>query len=160
MALFGGTGYPTLIRVAEKVSSHRTELEVKRIDREEAEKEREVLVEIYGEGSWAEFFIASCDESGFDHYFALDQGRPVSAANLCSTERVGYLGWAATIGSHRGRGGQSALIAERIDRAGERGCRWVCAETLYMLETSLNNLKRFGFEILYEKKIFVWERKT
>jgi len=40
----------------------------------------------------------------------------------------------------------------------ERGCRWACSETLYMLGNSLRNLGRNGFHIIYDKEVYIWER--
>ena len=44
-------------------------------------------------------------------------------------EGVGYLGFAATLPEHRGKGGQNALLAERIDHARAAGCDVVVTET-------------------------------
>ena len=155
---FGGTGYPTLLRPAEAVPSHVTPLEIRRLSSTEAENQSQAISTILGE-TWAGFVMSTCGQAPFDHYAAYAGGRLVSTGGLYRHGDVGYLGWTATAETHRGQGGQSALITARINRAVEKGCRWVCSETLYMLESSLRNLKRKGFEIAYEKKVLVWERE-
>ena len=64
-------------------------------------------------------------------------------------EGVGYLGFAATLPEHRGKGGQNALLAERIEHAREAGCDVVVTETGELREelpsNSYRNILRAGF---------------
>jgi N-acetylglutamate synthase-like GNAT family acetyltransferase len=83
--------------------------------------------------------------------------RPVAIATLCIFEDLGYLAAAATAESHRKRGAQQALIANRIERAEQIGCSILVSETLYMLEHSYRNLQRAGFEEVYEKEVCQWK---
>ena len=53
---------------------------------------------------------------GWDCWLALDGDEPAAAAGLFVAEGVGYLGFAATLPEHRGKGGQNALLAARIDQ--------------------------------------------
>ena len=55
------------------------------------------------------------------------------------------------------KGGQNVLIKARLNRAAELGCQVACSQTLTMLKTSLGNLESNGFEIIYEKQVFIWE---
>jgi GNAT superfamily N-acetyltransferase len=63
---------------------------------------------------------------------------------------------AATAESHRKRGAQQALIAKRVERAEQIGCSIMVSETLYMLEHSYRNLRRAGFQEVYEKEVYEW----
>lgn len=63
---------------------------------------------------------------------------------------------AATRESDRRRGAQQALIARRVERAEQLGCSMLVSETLYMLEPSLRNLQRAGFEEVYQKEVYEW----
>ena len=119
----------------------------------------QALEEAYGQASWAEFVVRSSADAAFDHYGAFEDGDLVGAAGLYHNGEIGYLGWAGVAKSHRGQGGQNGLIAARTNRASELGYRWVCSETLYMLKTSLRNLQRNGFEVLYDKEVYVWKRE-
>ncbi len=68
---------------------------------------------------------------------------------LYSADGVGYLGFAGTLPEHRGRGAQSALLAERIRRAGELGCDVLVTETGERRDdrpsNSYRNILRAGF---------------
>jgi ribosomal protein S18 acetylase RimI-like enzyme len=67
---------------------------------------------------------------------------------------------AATVPEYRGRGAQTALIAARARAARGAGCRWLIAETSAEApgehHTSLANLRRVGFEVLYERVTWTW----
>ena len=80
----------------------------------------------------------------------------MAIAALCVFEDIGYLMAAATAENDRKRGAQQALIAKRIARAEQTGCSIQVSETLYMIEHSLRNLQRAGFEEAYEKEVYEW----
>ena len=63
------------------------------------------------------------------------------------------MGMALTVGPFRRRGAQSALIAQRIKKAVEVGCKIVVSETLSIAKRSLSNLQKAGFEVAYEKEV-------
>ena len=153
---FQGTEYPTLIRPVKVVTPHETHLKVERVSRREVENCADAIRHIYEPWGGA-FFFHSVDQPGFDHFLAYENGTPVSAAILVTHGNFAYLGWAGTAEEHRGKGGQNALIRARLNRAAELGCQIACSETLTMLETSLGNLERNGFETVYKKQVFVWE---
>ena len=75
--------------------------------------------------------------------------RACGAAGVFIAEGVGYLGFAATLPEHRGKGGQNALLAERIDHAREAGCDVVVTETGERRDdlpsNSYRNILRAGF---------------
>jgi len=101
-------------------------------------------------------YLRSAGKQGFFHYMAFDGRRPVAIAALCLFEGIGYLMAAATAENDRKRGAQQALIAKRIARAEQSGCSIQVSETLYMIEHSLRNLQRAGFEEAYEKEVYGW----
>ena len=152
---FEGTGYPTLLRSAELVSPHETELETRRLTASDAASRIDQLGEIF-DRPWPEFVARTADKEGFDHYGVFSKDRLVGLGGLYRSGELGYLGWTAVAESDRGRGGQNALIRARVNRAIEMGCRWVCSETLCLLEGSLRNLQRNGFEIIYDKEVYEW----
>jgi hypothetical protein len=61
---------------------------------------------------------------------------------------------ALTAEPFRGRGAQSALIARRIKKAVEVGCKIVVSETLSIARHSLGNLQKAGFEVACEKEVY------
>ena len=153
---FQGTQYPTLIRPVEEVTPHETHLRVERVSRREVENCTDAIIHIYEPWGCA-FFFDSVDRPGFDHFLAYENRTPVSAAVLGTHDGFAYLCSAATAEEHRGKGGQNALIKARLNRAAELGCQIACSQTLTMLKTSLGNLERNGFRVVYKKQVFVWK---
>jgi len=145
------TGYPTLRRERHARVQFKTEFELRQVGPDEIAAASEQL----GETLWPGY-ARSAGEEGFFHYMALDGNRPVAIAALCVFEDIGYLMAAATAEGDRKRGAQQALIAKRIERAGQIGCSVLVSETLYMLEHSYRNLRRAGFEEAYEKEVYEW----
>src|SRR6185437_10099998 len=135
------TGYPTLWRRDGSVAPFRTDLEVREVGLDDVAAAREKL----GETMWRGY-LRSAGEPNFFHYMAFDGARPVAIAALCIFEDIGYLMAAATNERDRKRGAQQALIARRVARAEQAGWSIQVSETLYMLEHSLRNLQRAGFE--------------
>jgi GNAT superfamily N-acetyltransferase len=147
----GRTGYPTLWRRAASPVAVTTDLDVREVGADEIAAARDQL----GDALWPGY-LRSAGKPGFFHYMAFDGGRPVAIAALCVFEDIGYLMAAATAESDRRRGAQQALIARRIARAEQAGCSIQVSETLYMIEHSLRNLQRAGFEQAYEKEVYEW----
>jgi GNAT superfamily N-acetyltransferase len=145
------TGYPTLWRRGRSPVAFKTDLTVREVGVDEIVASREQL----GAALWPGY-LRSAGKQGFFHYMAFDGARPVAIAALCIFEEIGYLMAAATKESDRRRGAQQALIARRIARAEQSGCSIQVSETLYMLEHSLRNLQRAGFEEAYEKEVYEW----
>jgi GNAT superfamily N-acetyltransferase len=93
--------------------------------------------------------MAETYERGWECWLARDGDEPVGAAALFVTDGAAYLGLAATLPEHRGKGAQSALLARRIERAAELGCDLVVTETGELRDdrpsNSYRNLQRAGF---------------
>jgi hypothetical protein len=76
------------------------------------------------------------------------------------TEGVAWLGFGATLEVARGRGGQSALFAERLRDARDQGCRWAVTETgeesdEEPVNHSFRNMIRAGFKLAYARRNWV-----
>jgi GNAT superfamily N-acetyltransferase len=87
---------------------------------------------------------------GWRLYAARDGDRVVGGGCLhVDGERV-WLGMGAVLPDARGRGGQQALMARRIDDAIAAGARWIATETGEPIadepNPSLENMRRMGFE--------------
>jgi GNAT superfamily N-acetyltransferase len=145
------TGYPTLWRRDGSPVAFKTDLDVREVGVDEIDAARDQLGDMLWPG-----YLRSVGKENFFHYMAFDGSRPVAIAALCVFEDIGYLMAAATAERDRKRGAQQALIARRIARAEQLGCSVQVSETLYMLEHSLRNLQRAGFEQAYEKEVFEW----
>lgn len=83
-------------------------------------------------------------------YLALDGDEPAAAAALWLEGDAAYFGFAGTLPEHRGKGGQAALFAARIDRALAAGCTILVTETGERRDdlpsNSYRNILRQGFE--------------
>lgn len=71
-----------------------------------------------------------------------------------------WLGMGSVLPSHRGRGGQLALMAHRIAAAANAGCRWVVTETGEAIageaNPSLANMRRAGFAQVASRVNLEW----
>ena len=90
---------------------------------------------------------------GWQCFVAFDGDAPAAAGALYVTGEVGWVGIGATIPEQRGKGGQSALLAARIQAAADAGCELVMTETGAPVDGlpngSYRNIERAGFEPLY-----------
>jgi len=143
------TGYPTLYRASHAPAPFETTLDVREVSPAEIERARDQL----GDTMWREY-ERSAGKDGFFHFMAFDADRPVAIGALAVFEGLGYLNSAATAEVDRKRGAQQALIAMRIEKARAVGCSALAVETLTMLEHSLRNLRRAGFEEVFEKEVY------
>jgi hypothetical protein len=83
------------------------------------------------------------------HYLGFDGDVPVAAGAVYLMGDVAWLGFGATLESHRGRGGQSAIFHRRLVDAAARGCRLAITETgpdtPEEPNPSFRNMRRIGF---------------
>ncbi len=103
--------------------------------------------------AWPDY-VRSAGAIGFSHFMAFDRDQPVASAVLCAFVGLGYLCMALTSEAARGRGAQRALIARRIEKARALGCRTLVSETLSILPISLGNLRKAGFQPVYEREVY------
>jgi GNAT superfamily N-acetyltransferase len=66
---------------------------------------------------------------GWSCLVALDGATPAAAGALYVAGGVGWVAFGATLPAHRGRGGQTAILAARVARAAELGCTALAVET-------------------------------
>jgi len=164
MVPFDGAGYPTLLRpgsapVVPPVAATDCVLRVAPLTAEEAHGRMDELRAAIGFGPWATYFARAIAEPDVAGFAAYDGARLVAAAGLFTHGDLGYLGVTGTRESHRRRGAQGALIAARVTHCQTLGLGQCVSETLYRLTSSLNNLRRAGFEVIYDKEMWT-PRKT
>src|SRR5205085_664579 len=92
--------------------------------------------------------VAGADRPGYAAVVGFCEGRAVAMGMLLVANGAGYLCGGGTAAEYRGRGGQSAIIAERVRIAREMGCRVCVSETVSAVMTSQNNLERAGFGVV------------
>ena len=116
---------------------------------EEADAFARVVRTGFGLDEASERVVARAPGCGWRCWLALDGDAPATAAALYVHDDVGYLGLAATLPEHRGKGGQGALLAARIRQAAELGCDLVATETGERRDdrpsNSYRNILRAGF---------------
>jgi len=145
-----------MYRDASPVSLVPTDLRVEKIDSSRAD--------VFGETACAGFgfppqrkdlLSASVGRPDWMHYIAWSDDEPAAAAALYVGGKVGWLGIAATIPKFRKRGGQGALMSQRLRDGIAEGCEWFVtetgAETPSKPNASYRNMIRTGFKLAYER---------
>lgn len=102
---------------------------------------------------------ATVGRPDWTHYLGFDGDAPVAAGAMYRMGDVIWFGFGATLESHRGRGGQSAIFHRRMADARALGCRLAITETgpdtPENPNPSLHNMLRLGFNLGYERPNYV-----
>jgi len=146
---FEGTRYHVLTRPVLPVELPEGGLKAGRV-----EPGTEPFQGCFGNEEAKERFRKSMGTPGIDHFAASCDGAVVATARLFHFQGLAYFCDAGTEEAYRGRGGQTGLIALRINRAVETGSTLCVVETLALLRTSLGNLLRMGFRPGYERVVY------
>ncbi|EWM18390.1 LigA protein [Kutzneria sp. 744] len=140
-------------------------LEIEPLSPEDGPKWTSVMLEVFGMGDeLTPVFVAITDREGWRSFTARLDGEIVTTGTMLVRGETGQCFSGATLPKARGRGGQTAMLAARAQAAREAGCRWLVTETGAEgpgeHNTSLRNMLRLGFEVLYERQNWVWTPKT
>ena len=149
-----GWGWMLFERGPEPAPPVETALDVVAIDAGRAEVWAELVTTSYGLPDASRPVVAAVPSlPGWTAFLALDGDEPAAAAAVWIGGSAAYFGFAATLPEHRGKGGQGALFAARIERAREAGCSTLVTETGELRDerpsASYRNILRFGFEERY-----------
>lgn len=85
-------------------------------------------------------------------FVALVGDEPAACGSLNIVDGVGWLGGAATLQAHRGKGLQQALVTFRLQLARELKCAFAAC-TAVPDGQSARNLERLGFQLLYTQTV-------
>jgi len=151
-----GGDFAKVLRTTDAPPEARTDLRVEAVGAEHAAAFAEVNVAAWGvPEAFSPWFAGTVGRAGWRHYIAFDGDDPVSAGALFVSDGIGWLGFAATLPTHRNRGGQGAIMARRIADAAGLGCDVVHtetgAETADAPNPSYRNMIRAGFELIYQR---------
>ena len=152
--------YPVMARRTGNVKPVQTSLEVRRVGAPEIEAHLADIGPLFDSPDGPRTFLNAASHPAFAHVLAFEPGLPdkprraVATGMLTVCGDAGWLGAGITHPDFRRRGGQSALIAERLRIAQERGCEFCVSETSTRDETSLRNLQRAGFALAFEWQVF------
>jgi hypothetical protein len=102
---------------------------------------------------------AAIGSPGWHHYLGYDGTHPVAVGALFVDGGIGWLGFGATVASHRNRGGQGAMMGRRIRNAKALNCLVVHTETRAETPESPNpsyrNMVHAGFELAYLRPNYI-----
>jgi hypothetical protein len=91
---------------------------------------------------------------------AFDGSTPFAAGAVYVDGEYAWLGFGATLASHRRRGAQNALLARRLGEAAARGARVAVTETGERQpdkpSVSYRNILRAGFKEMYLRQNYLW----
>jgi GNAT superfamily N-acetyltransferase len=119
------------------------------------------MLGVFGmDDSIAPAFLASATRPGWQPFAAWLDDEIVTTGSVFINGETGQCVAGATKPEARGRGGQTAVLKARADAARQAGCRWVVTETGAEgpgeHNSSLHNMLRLGFEVLYERQNWIW----
>jgi hypothetical protein len=142
------------VRDDRPIPEARCDLAIAAIGPEQAGVFVDLVFQIFDEpavlGPWLALAIG---RRGWTHYLSHDGSQPVGVGALYVAGGVGWLGWGGTLKSHRGRGGQSAMLVRRVRDAIAQGCRVLTVETAEdppeKPNPSYRNVERAGFRVLH-----------
>jgi hypothetical protein len=149
-----GSSFAKLWRRTADPPAAETALRIERVGAERAREFASVNCAAWHlDGEFAAWFEAAVGRPRWRHYLAFDGERPVAAGALFVHDGAAWLGFAATLSRHRGRGAHAALLARRIRDAAELGCELVVTEahagTATRPSPSERNIRAAGFELAY-----------
>lgn len=105
-------------------------------------------------------FKAMVGRSPFHAFAAWDGSQLVAVSVLYVRKSIGYLGFSATLPSHRRLGAQTGLFVARVECAAELGCRWLFTEAAQPADgersQALENMLRVCFKPQYIRTSWEW----
>jgi GNAT superfamily N-acetyltransferase len=151
--------YPLLAREPGPVAPKGSAIEVRRASVEDVRTHAAEIDAIWGRPGSGAATQNAVGRDGYAVVLGFAEGRVAGMGMLIApgkvggsgrTRGIGYLSSGGTAELYRGRGGQSAIIAERVRIAHEWGCDVCVSETVSAVMTSENNLRRAGFGVVFE----------
>jgi hypothetical protein len=134
----------------------RTDLAVREVGAEHARAAAEIACAAFEMPPSAVPWIAALvGKPRFRTCLAFDGDRPVATGTVFIDGDAAWLGFGATLASHRGRGAQGAILAARIEAAMDAGAKLISTETgiphAGEAGPSFKNIQRSGFRVAYER---------
>lgn len=153
-----------VMRTAESLAPHDTPLAIGPAAANEAASTCEAIARAFEMPPFMAGWLAALHgRRGWTLYAARDGERIVGGACLFVSGDTAWLGMGSMLPSHCRRGGQQALMRERIADAAAAGCRWVVTETGEPIgdepNPSLANMRRAGFETVASRLNFEWRNE-
>jgi GNAT superfamily N-acetyltransferase len=165
-ALLGEAGYQRhrgwmkFSRRPGDVPAASTDLTVRRIFAEDAERFAGIVVPAFGLASTSTPVVATlADAGGWWLYMSFAGDEPAGTGALFMADGIGYLDWAATAPAFRRRGSQSAILGMALKDAFATGCERVVTMTGEAVpgdeQVSYGNILKAGFEEDYLRENWI-----
>jgi len=138
------------VRGVEAPPEARSDLAIREIGAEHADAFGAIVGAAFDltETAWR-LFAPLAGRTGWHLFTSFDGDQPAGTGALFVDGGVGWLDWGSTAPRFRRRGGQTALLAARVARARELGCRLLFTETGEEVDGdpqhSYHNIQRAGF---------------
>jgi GNAT superfamily N-acetyltransferase len=151
----------TLARLAE-LPELASPLRVAPVERKDAAEWGEVMMGVFEmpQPGVSQMVAASVGRDGWHPYAVWDDEVVVGTGTIHVHRETGQLLGGATVPRSRRQGIQSALLAARAQAASAAGAQWLVAETGTEAggtrNSSLHNMLRAGFSLLYERQNWIW----
>ncbi|WUD72157.1 N-acetyltransferase [Streptomyces sp. NBC_00510] len=139
-------------------------LRVAKVEPRHAHEWATVMIAAFGmSGTGLIDVAASCvGNPDWQQYAVWEGERIIAVGSLFVNGDCADMFGGATLPESRGRGAQSALLAIRAQAALAAGCRWLVAETGAEgpgeHNSSLHNMRRAGFEPMYDRITWLWRK--
>ena len=152
-----GRNWAKMFRGNEPVLAESTDLRVERIGIEQAEAYASVVLPAYGITPLYRALVKGIvGKPGWYHYLAFIGEKAVSAAAMFIKGETAWLGFMGTLSRYRGHGGQSAMLARRLEDGLAHDCKWFFTETDEETpkrpNPSFRNLQKWGFKLAYQRR--------
>jgi GNAT superfamily N-acetyltransferase len=143
-------GWAKFERGREAAPTPRTDMDIRPATPDDADAFGRIVSDAFDLGASAASWIgALIGRPGWHIYMSFDGDTPAGCGTLFVKDDLGWLDWGATAPAFRGRGGQSAILARRVQAALDLGCRALGTETGEEVpgdpQHSYNNIRRAGF---------------
>jgi GNAT superfamily N-acetyltransferase len=153
-----------LIRDNSPAKKTKTNLNIKTIEVNESKASAQIVVNAF---EWPEELVdwiaAPVGRKKWHHYMAFENNVPVATAAFYLGGEYAWFDFAATHPQHRGKGAQSALLAERIEDCRALGVKEMIVETAEQTtekeSPSYRNVLKSGFKEAYKRPNFLFVNK-
>jgi GNAT superfamily N-acetyltransferase len=151
-------------RNCEPVPEHETSLRIEEINSKHADNFAEIVINVFKNPPELKPNVSLLvGRKNWHHYLAFHNELPVAAGSMYVHGDTAWFGMATTLAEYRGKGAQSAIIAKRINKASELGCKWISVETDVHSDEKPNpsylNMLKYGFNFIYKRPNFVSGKK-
>jgi hypothetical protein len=158
-----GHTWVKLLRELHDIPDADTDLHIRELDREDVPEYGRVYWEGFGLAfpPFTDWMNAHVGLSDWKMYGAFDGPKLVAVSAMYARGDVACLSGSTTLPFYRKRGAQSAMMVARLKAAAEMDLSWAStetgSETIDRPNSSLHNMNRMGFEVLYER--YNWLKK-